>query len=121
MSKDPIGRRSSAFFLLGILLAALCGSAIAAERAAPAVQRVQVHPNHYAAGGNQFVELERLEDWVKSTGTHSLEFHTCMWTGNDRLAAAMERFQHAYLDVRWVAPGESGCPAVAVDKAARAP
>lgn len=121
MSKDPMGGRSWACVLPGILVAALAGSVFATERAVPAIQQLRVLPNHYEAGGNQFVELERLEAWVKSTGARSLEFHTCMWTASDRLAAAMERFQHVYLDVRWVAPGNSGCPAVAGNTAARAP
>jgi hypothetical protein len=102
-----------------LLLSGLPHAASAKEPAAAVAQQVQVHPEYYRAGSRRFADLDRLDDWVKSTGTRSLEFHSCMWTATERLAAAIERFQHVYLDVRWIEPGKDGCPAVMPDKAAQ--
>jgi hypothetical protein len=119
MSKDLTKRRCWAFVLPALLLSVPPIAALAKEQAVATVQRVAVYPKYYAAGGKRFVDLEKLDQWVKSTGTRSLEFHSCMWTATERLAAAIERFQHVYLDVRWIAPGKSGCPAVERVKEAR--
>jgi hypothetical protein len=89
--------------------------------AEPAARRVTVFPDHYAADGKRFADLETLDRWVKSTGARSLEFHSCMWTSNQRLTAAIDRFQHVYIDVRWIDPGKSGCPAAVAEQAAAKP
>lgn len=120
MKKGLSRRRSWSLVVPALLLSALPILASAKEEAAAAVQKVQVHPKYYAAGGKRFVDLDRLDDWVRSTGTRSLQFHSCMWTATERLTAAIERFQHVYVDVRWIDPGKSGCPAVVPDKSARA-
>jgi hypothetical protein len=109
-----------AFVLPGILLAALPASAFAKDRAVATVQQIKVYPDHYTAGGRRFADLAALESWVKSTGSRSLELHSCMWTATDRLVAAIERFPNVYLDVRWITPGTLGCPSVSMEKAARA-
>jgi len=118
MRKDLLALQLWAVLLPGIQFSALPASALATERTVTAVQRVQVYPDHYAVGGRKFVDLATLEDWIKSTGTRSLELHSCMWTANERLVAAIERFQNVYLDVRWITPGMSGCPSVAPGKVA---
>lgn len=112
MSSNFMKHCPRVFLAVSFLLSASFVVASPKEPAAPAVQNVQVYPNYYLAGGKRFVDLDRLDDWVKATESRSLEFHTCMWTATEQLAAAIERFKHVYLDVRWIAPGTAGCPAV---------
>jgi hypothetical protein len=119
MSKSLVRHRCGVLVGAMLLLSGLPHAASAKEPAAAVAQQVQVHPEYYRAGSRRFADLDRLDDWVKSTGTRSLEFHSCMWTATERLAAAIERFQHVYLDVRWIEPGKDGCPAVMPDKAAQ--
>ena len=116
MNREPMKRRCWPVIVAALLSSALPFTASAKD--VPAAQKVQVYPTYYAAGGKRFVDLDTLDVWVKSTGTRSLQFHTCMWTATDRLVAAIERFQHVYLDVRWIEPGTSGCPDAVLEKAA---
>jgi hypothetical protein len=116
MSKDTIERRGVMLVAVSLLWSAAQCPALANEPAAATVQQVRVYPTYYAADGKRFANLDRLDDWVRSSGTRSLELHTCMWTANKQLTAAIERFQHVYLDVRWIEPGRSGCPAVARER-----
>lgn len=106
--------------LLPIVLAALPGLLPAKQPANAGLQRVMVFPDHYAVDGKRFADLDKLDDWVRSSGTRSVEYTACMWTANERLTAAIERIQYVYVDVRWQVPGKAGCPAVAPDKAAAA-
>jgi hypothetical protein len=117
MNRDPMRHHRWAVMVAALLFSALPFTASAKE--APAAQKVRVYPKYYAAGGKRFVDLDTLDAWVKSTGTQALQFYTCMWTATDRLVAAIERFQHVYLDVRWIEPGTSGCPNAVPEKAAR--
>lgn len=103
------------------VLAAAPAMALAAGNTAATVQRVQVLPDRYVAGGKRFADVDNLDQWVRSSGARSLQFHACMWSANERLAAAIERLQYVYLDVRWTAAGKAGCPAVAGDAADRKP
>jgi hypothetical protein len=103
-----------------LFLSLLNAAPSAKEPAANAAAQVRVFPDHYIAAGKRFAGLDDLDGWVRSGGARSLEFHARMWTANERLTAAIERFQHVYVDVRWTAPGKSGCPAVAGEKAASA-
>jgi len=110
MSSNFMNHCPRVFIAVSFLLSASFVGASAKEPAAPAIQPVQVYPNYYLAGGKRFVDLDRLDDWVKATETQALEFRTCMWTANEQLAAAIERFRDVYLDVRWITPGTAGCP-----------
>ena len=115
MSNTFMNHCPRVFIALSFLLSAPFLGASAKEPAGPAMQHVQVYPDYYLAGGKRFVDLDRLDDWVKANETRSLEFHTCMWTATEPLAAAIERFKHVYLDVRWIAPGAAGCPMVSLE------
>jgi hypothetical protein len=116
MSKDTIKRRRASVVAVTLLWSAALFPAWAKEPAAATVQQVRVYPTYFAVDGKRFANLDKLDDWVRSSGARSLEFHTCMWTANEQLTAAIERFQHVYLDVRWIEPGRSGCPAVARER-----
>jgi hypothetical protein len=118
MDTSRIGKRFRARsgILCAAFLAAVPAIGFAAGDPAAAAQRVQVFPDHYAAGGKRFASLDHLDQWVRASGARSLEFHSCMGSANEQLAAAIERLKYVYLDVRWTAAGKSGCPAAAREK-----
>jgi hypothetical protein len=115
MSKDK--RRRGTLVAVSLLSSATQFPVLANEPTVATVQQVRVYPTYYAVGGKRFANLDRLGDWVKASRVRSLEFHTCMWTADKQLTAAIERFQHVYLDVRWIEPGRLGCPAVVLEQA----
>ena len=120
MSTDQVGWRSR---LWATALTTLVAGALsfAAHAGGPAAAHlVRVFPDHYLAGGQRLTSVDKLDDWVRSQGARSVEFHSCMWSAGERLAAAIEKLQYVYIDVRWTPAGKSGCPAVANEKAAQA-
>jgi hypothetical protein len=119
MSTRTSGSRVYAGLLAGAVCLSLPVSGLAANTASASVQLVKVFSNHYEAAGKRFADLDKLEAWVKTTGARGLVFNSCMSESTKPLAAALERFQHVYVDVRWSMAGESGCPAVTTAKDGR--
>jgi hypothetical protein len=112
MSTRTFGSRVYGGALAGAAFLNFAVVGFAANAAAPGVQLVKVFPAHYEAEGKRFADLDKLEAWVKAKGARGLILNSCLSESTKPLVAAIERFQHVYIDVTWSRAGESGCPAV---------
>jgi hypothetical protein len=70
---------------------------------------VSVFSDRYIAAERQFTDLDALEGWVKSSSPRVIRLDGCGAASATRLLAAVERFQHAYLEIRMSEAGKPGC------------
>lgn len=77
---------------------------------------VSVFSDRYVAAERQFTDLDALEGWVKSATPRVLRLDGCGAASATRLLAAVERFQHSYLDVRMSEVGDPGCATAAAGR-----
>jgi hypothetical protein len=95
-------------------------AAVAVDTAPAQTLTVSVFSDGYIAAGRQFSDLDALERWVKPTSPRVLRLDGCGPASATQLLATVERFQHAYLEIRMLGVGEPGCVAGVAGRPIRA-
>ena len=116
MSAHTIVSRFSRAAVAGGLALILPLVAFALDPAPARSLSVSVFSDRYVAAGRQFSDLDALEGWVKSGSPRVLRLDGCGAASATRFLAAVERFQHVYLEIRMSEAGEPGCTTVAAGR-----
>lgn len=111
MNARTIGLRFSRIVVAGGLALMLPLAVFALDPEPGRSVSVSVFSDRYLTAKRQFTDLDALEGWVKSATPRVLRLNGCGATSATRLLAAVERFQHVYLEIRMSEAGESGCTA----------
>lgn len=77
---------------------------------------ISIFSDHYITAEKQFTDLDALEGWVKVSPPRVLRLYACGAESAARLLAAVERFQHAYIELRMAETGQPGCTTIAAGR-----